>query len=262
MLNKRNFEVVTDIMAVDKPPILLGAVKQLDGTTITVSPLNDGEPMNLEGCTAKLFVAKPNEVAVYQEDGVEIDTEESKIIIQCKNSEFSQVGKAKLEVEIYDDSGYVSTTPTFEINVIEKINQLGMNDEIVEAPEIDALEKTRKYIEESRVYIDKFKDLLAEVGEDDNTMLENLLVVRQLVETIDDEVARLEAEIEKAQRVHVELNHKEEERQERFETFDKRIQANTVKSTATEKQVQNQEERLRRIEEKVGSFNIRIVEQN
>lgn len=212
MLNKRHFEATIDIRAVDQPPVYLGAVKQLDGTMITIHPLNNEVPMNLEGCSAKLYVQKPNEVFVYQEDSVEIDTEESKIVIQCKNSAFSQVGKTLLEVEIYDDDLYISTTPTFEINVVEKLNQLAPED-IEEAPEIDMFARLKKYVEDTRQYIDKFKDLLAELGEDDNTMLENLLVVRAMMESIDEEIERLESEIEKAKGVELEINNNEEARE-------------------------------------------------
>ena len=231
MLNKRHFEVTVDMMAVDKPPIHLGAVKQLDGTMITIHPLNGEEPMNLEGCSAKLYVQKPNDVFVYQEESVEIDTEGSNIIIQCKNSAFSQVGKTLLEVEIYDDDLYIVTTPNLEIDVVEKLNQIAEGD-IEEAPEFDMFAQLKKYVEDTRQYIDKFKELLSELGEDDNTMLENLLVVRAMMETVDDEVVRLEEEIEKAKGTELQINNNESarevaeaERQRKMSEFDNKFQA-------------------------------------
>lgn len=220
MLNKRHFEVTTDVMAVDKPPIYLGAVKQLDGTMITVYPLNAEVPMNLEGCTARLYVKKPNDVYVYQEESVEMNTEDSAIVIQCKNSAFSQVGKVLLEVEIFDDDLYVTTTPNFEIDVVEKLS-IEAGEGIEEAPEFDMLTRIKAYVDSTKEYIDKFKELLAELGEEDNTMLENLLVVRGMMESIDDEVERLEREIEKAKQVELQLNNNEEER-ERAEAQRKR----------------------------------------
>ena len=117
-----------------------------------------------------------------------------------------------MELEIYDDDNYMTTTPTFEIDVIEKLNQVGLED-FEESTELQILRDLVLYIEEKKEFIERFKDLLAEFGEDDNLMLENLLVVRGIIETLDEEVEKIEEKIEEIKALDIEFTHKENERQ-------------------------------------------------
>lgn len=212
MLNKRRFDIELNMLDVDKAPIMLGSVKQLDGTTINITPLNGHRLMSLKGCTAKLFAKKPNGVFVYQEDAIRINEDDSLIVIQCKNSIFSKVGTVQFEVEVFDDDGYTSTTPTLEIKVVEKLNQLADGD-FMEANEIQILDKLKDYVKESSEFIERYKELLAELGEDDNTMLENLIVVREMVETLDQEIDNLDKKIEEARQIEISIANNEVSRE-------------------------------------------------
>lgn len=238
MLNKRRFDVDLNVLDVDKSPIVLGSVKQLDGTTINITPLNGHRLMCLSGCTAKLFAKKPNGIFVYQEDAIVIREEESLISIQCKNSIFSKVGMVQFEVEIYDDDNYVTTTPTIEIRVVEKLNQLAEGD-FLEANEIQILDNLKAYIEESKAFIEEYKDLLAEFGEDDKTMLENLIVVREMLETLDEEIAVLDAKIEEARQIEIDIANNETAR-EAAELL--RVQAEIAREESFAKDFYNKEE--------------------
>ena len=60
MQNKRLFTTEMDFSAVDKPPIFLGTVKQLDGVTLKITPLAEQNPMTMIGVTPKLYAKKPN----------------------------------------------------------------------------------------------------------------------------------------------------------------------------------------------------------
>ena len=190
----------------------MGNVKQLDGTTIVITPLDNRKVINLRGSTAKLFIKKPDGTFLFQEKNIHINVETSEIEIHCANSIFSEEGTVQMELEIYDDDNYMTTTPTFEIDVIEKLNQVGLED-FEESTELQILRDLVLYIEEQKKFIERFRDLLAEFGEDDNLMLENLLIVRGFVETLDEEVAKIEEKIEEIKALDIEFTHREDERQ-------------------------------------------------
>lgn len=212
MLNRRWFRVRLDAADIDRPPVFLGNVKQLDGTVIVITPLDNKKAMDLRGSTAKLFIKKPDGTFLFQEKNININVETSEIEIYCANSIFSEEGTVQMELEIYDNDNYMTTTPTFEIDVIEKLNQVDLED-FEESTELQILSDLVLYIEEQKKFIERFRDLLAEFGEDDNLMLENLLVVRGLVETLDEEVEKIEQKIEEVKALDIEFTHREDERQ-------------------------------------------------
>lgn len=212
MLNRRWFRVRLDAAEIDEPPVFLGNVKQLDGTVIVITPLDNKKVMDLRGSTAKLFIKKPDGTFLFQEKNININVETSEIEIYCANSIFSEEGTVQMELEIYDNDNYMTTTPTFEIDVIEKLNQVDLED-FEESTELQILSDLVLYIEEQKKFIERFRDLLAEFGEDDNLMLENLLVVRGLVETLDEEVEKIEQKIEEVKALDIEFTHREDERQ-------------------------------------------------
>lgn len=201
-----------DAAEIDRPPVFLGNVKQLDGTVIVITPLDNRKVMNLQGSTVRLFVKKPDGTFLFQEKNISINVETSEIEIYCANSIFSEEGTVQMELEIYDNDNYMTTTPTFEIDVIEKLNQVDLED-LEESTELQMLSDLVSYIEEKKEFIERFRDLLAEFGEDDNLMLENLLVVRSLVDTLDEEVEKIGEKIEEIKALDIEFTHKENERQ-------------------------------------------------
>ena len=53
MQNNRLCMTKIDFAAVNKPPIFLGTVIQLDGVTLKISPLSGRNPMTMIGVTPK-----------------------------------------------------------------------------------------------------------------------------------------------------------------------------------------------------------------
>ena len=121
---------------------------------------------------------------------------------------FSDVGTVEMEIELYDDDNYLRTSPTFEIDVTQKLNQLKMED-LKEGIHISLLEELMDYVAESKDYVERFKELLSEFGDDDTIMLENLIVVRMMLETLSSEVDRLENTIAQAQEYEFEMVNQE-----------------------------------------------------
>ena len=228
MQNKRLFMARMDFAAVDKPPIFLGTVKQLDGVTLKITPLSGHNPMTMIGVTPKLYAKKPNGEFVYQDVDIDVDLSTSQMSIQCKNFMFSDVGTVEMEIELYDDDNYLITSPTFEIDVAQKLNQIGMED-LKEGVHISLLEELMDYIAESKDYVERFKELLSEFGDDDTVMLENLIVVKTMLETLSSEVDRLENTITQAQEYEFEMVNQEIARvaaeEKRVEVEADRVQA-------------------------------------
>ena len=247
MQNKRLFMVRMDFTAVNKPPIFLGTVKQLDGVTLKITPLSGRNPMTMIGVTPKLYAKKPNGEFVYQDVDIDVDLSTSQMTIQCKNFMFSDVGTVEMEIELYDDDNYLITSPTFEIDVTQKLNQLKMED-LKEGIHISLLEELMDYVAESKDYVERFKELLSEFGDDDTTMLENLIVVRMMLETLGSEVDRLENTIAQAQEYEFEMVNQETARVAaeslRFAAEEKRVEdeANRVQAENDRKEAESQRE--------------------
>lgn len=268
MQNKRLFMARMDFTAVNKPPIFLGTVKQLDGVTLKITPLAGYNPMTMIGVTPKLYAKKPNGEFVYQDVDIDVDTSTSQMSIQCKNFIFSDVGTVEMEIELYDDDNYLITSPTFEIDVTQKLNQLEMED-LKKGVHISLLEELIDYIEESTDYIERFKKLLGEFGDDDTIMLENLIVVRMMLETLSSEVDRLENTIIQAQEYEFEMVNQETARvaaeslrfaaeEKRVEVEADRVQAEDDRKRAESQREENEANRglaeIRR-DGKIGDFN-------
>ena len=247
MQNKRLFMARMDFTAVNKPPIFLGTVKQLDGVTLKITPLAGYNPMTMIGVTPKLYAKKPNGEFVYQDVDIDVDLSTSQMSIQCKNFIFSDVGTVEMEIELYDDDNYLITSPTFEIDVAQKLNQIEMED-LKEGVHISLLEELMDYIAESKDYVERFKDLLSEFGDDDTIMLENLIVVRMMLETLSSEVDRLENTIAQAQEYEFEMVNQETARVAaeslRFAAEEKRVEveADRVQAENDRKEAESQRE--------------------
>ena len=253
MQNKRLFMARMDFTAVNKPPIFLGTVKQLDGVTLKITPLAGYNPMTMIGVTPKLYAKKPNGEFVYQDVDIDVDLSTSQMSIQCKNFIFSDVGTVEMEIELYDDDNYLITSPTFEIDVAQKLNQIGMED-LKEGVHISLLEELMDYIAESKDYVERFKELLSEFGDDDTIMLENLIVVRMMLETLSSEVDRLENTIAQAQEYEFEMVNQETARvaaeslrftaeEERVEVEANRVQAENDRREAESQREENEANR-------------------
>ena len=261
MQNKRLFMTKMNFAAVDKPPIFLGTVKQLDGVTLKITPLSGHNPMTMIGVTPKLYAKKPNGEFVYQDVDIDVDLSTSQISIQCKNFMFSDVGTVEMEIELYDDDNYLITSPTFEIDVTQKLNQIGMED-LKEGVHISLLEELMDYIAESKDYVERFKELLSEFGNDDTTMLENLTVIRMMLETLSSEVDRLENTIAQAQEYEFEMANQETARvtaeEKRVEAEADRVQAENDRKEAESQREEKEANRglaeIRR-DEKIEDFN-------
>lgn len=247
MQNKRLFMARMDFTAVNKPPIFLGTVKQLDGVTLKITPLAGYNPMTMIGVTPKLYAKKPNGEFVYQDVDIDVDLSTSQMSIQCKNFIFSDVGTVEMEIELYDDDNYLITSPTFEIDVAQKLNQIEMED-LKEGVHISLLEELMDYVAESKDYVERFKDLLSEFGDDDTIMLENLIVVRMMLETLSSEVDRLENTIAQAQEYEFEMVNQETARVAaeslRFAAEEKRVEveADRVQAENDRKEAESQRE--------------------
>ena len=247
MQNKRLFMARMDFTAVNKPPIFLGTVKQLDGVTLKITPLAGYNPMTLIGVTPKLYAKKPNGEFVYQDVDIDVDLTTSQMSIQCKNFIFSDVGTVEMEIELYDDDNYLITSPTFEIDVTQKLNQIEMED-LKEGVHISLLEELMDYVAESKDYVERFKDLLSEFGDDDTIMLEKLIVVRMMLETLSSEVDRLENTIAQAQEYEFEMVNQETARVAaeslRFAAEEKRVEveADRVQAENDRKEAESQRE--------------------
>lgn len=253
MQNKRLFMARMDFTAVNKPPIFLGTVKQLDGVTLKITPLAGYNPMTMIGVTPKLYAKKPNGEFVYQDVDIDVDLSTSQMSIQCKNFIFSDVGTVEMEIELYDDDNYLITSPTFEIDVAQKLNQIEMED-LKEGVHISLLEELMDYVAESKDYVERFKDLLSEFGDDDTIMLENLIVVRMMLETLSSEVDRLENTIAQAQEYEFEMVNQETARvaaeslrftaeEERVEVEANRVQAENDRREAESQREENEANR-------------------
>ena len=261
MQNKRLFMARMDFTAVNKPPIFLGTVKQLDGVTLKITPLYGHNPMTMIGVTPKLYAKKPNGEFVYQDVDIDVDLSTSQISIQCKNFMFSDVGTVEMEIELYDDDNYLITSPTFEIDVVQKLNQIEMED-LKEGVHISLLEELMDYIAESKDYVERFKELLSEFGDDDTTMLENLTVIRMMLETLSSEVDRLESTIAQAQEYEFEMVNQETARvaaeEKRVEAEADRVQAENDRKEAESQREEREANRglaeIRR-DEKIEDFN-------
>ena len=90
MLNRRWFRVRLDAADIDRPPVFLGNVKQLDGTVIVITPLDNKKAMDLRGSTAKLFIKKPDGTFLFQEKNININVETPEIEIYGVNSIISE----------------------------------------------------------------------------------------------------------------------------------------------------------------------------
>ena len=192
---------------------------------------------------------------------IDVDLSTSQMSIQCKNSMFSDVGTVEMEIELYDDDNYLITSPTFEIDVAQKLNQIGMED-LKEGVHISLLEELMDYIAESKDYVERFKELLSEFGDDDTTMLENLTVIRMMLETLSSEVDRLESTIAQSQEYELEMVNQETARvtaeEKRVEAEADRVQAENDRKEAESQREEKEANRglaeIRR-DEKIEDFN-------
>ena len=128
-----------------------------------------------------------------------------------------------------------------------KLNQLEMED-LKEGIHISLLEELMDYVAESKDYVERFKDLLSEFGDDDTIMLENLIVVRMMLETLSSEVDRLENTIAQAQEYEFEMVNQETARVAaeslRFAAEEKRVEveADRVQAENDRKEAESQRE--------------------
>lgn len=180
MENKRKFSFELDLNNIKQPPKNLGSVKQYDGTMLELYLMNDSLQMDLAGCTAKIYAEKPNQKYVYQELGIEVNDLEGCVVVDCKNSMFSAPGVVVMECEIYDDSGYVITTPAFSIEVVEKISKID-GVEFEEVSEVQALDNLYEYVNMRKAEIDSFAAVLKDIG-GQTEVLENIYVLKTIME--------------------------------------------------------------------------------
>lgn len=136
MLNKRLFNISLDIIDIKNGEIFLGAVKQYNGTTLKIYLYNDSKLMNLEGASVSLYAITQSGKRILQTEDISIDTLIGLVNIECKPFIFQDVGRVRVECEVVDDDGYLITTPTMIIDVVEKLNDL-QEDEVITEDYID-----------------------------------------------------------------------------------------------------------------------------
>lgn len=214
MNNKRVFRLNFDLKNIDKRPEVVGKVKQLDGTRIIATLTNDGEPMDLSDCLARLFIIKPNKEELYQKEYITIN--ENTVVIECVDEIFELNGDVHLELEIIDLDGYIETFQTFLITVIDKIND-DTQREIIRVEEISLLEELKDYILSSQEKIDGFKEAIDEMVDPDYlSLLGGLGEVRKLLlelnPVLEENIGKLDEAVKNFDDSNLEFNTSEEER--------------------------------------------------
>ncbi|WP_270670727.1 BppU family phage baseplate upper protein [Paraclostridium bifermentans] len=150
-----NFRFNLDIEKEDYIPKL--KVKQYDTTIFYVNLLKNNGQFSVTNETIKMFVKKQDGNIVYQEDGITLDG--STIKINVNNQAFTCSGLTYAELEFKSSDGQV-TSSTFVYEVKEKV---GSDKAIESVTDIATLDKLKKYMEDAKKELEKFKNDLSKI---------------------------------------------------------------------------------------------------
>lgn len=204
---KKNLNIKVDtINSLNKPE---GIIKQLDSVFFNVEITEAGEKKDLTSQQVKLFAKKSDGKIVEQTTGISItDATNGQLTIDLLNAAVQVAGYVYFELEIFDNSGTISTA-NFIYRVVSKV---GSDEAIESTNEVATLKKIEEYVAQAKVELQKFKELQTEMLNTNETInnQENLRVKAEL--------KRVEAE---SLRVTAETK-----REEAFNKFEGRITAN------------------------------------
>lgn len=176
-----NFRFNLDIEKEDYIPKL--KVKQYDTAIFYVNLFKNSSQFSVSNETIKMFVKKSDGTIVYQEEGITLDG--STIKINVNNQAFVCAGLTYAELELKSSDGQV-TSSTFLYEVKEKV---GSDKAIESATDIATLDKLKKYIEDAKKELERFKN--------DLSKLEDLVANKDKLEGQNKEAKENIGEIEK-----------------------------------------------------------------
>lgn len=176
-----NFHFKLDIEREDYIPKFRS--KQYDTAIFYVSLYKNGLPYHFENEQIKMFVKKTDGTIVYQEDNISIQDDEVKINV--KNQALVCSGLTYAELEFKSSDGQV-TSSTFVYEVKEKV---GSDKSIESVTDIDTLDKLKKYMEDAKKELERFKN--------DLSKLEDLVANKDKLEGQNKEAKENIGELEK-----------------------------------------------------------------
>lgn len=150
-----NFQFKLDIEKEDYIPKF--RLKQYDTAIFYVSLYKNGLPYHFENEQIKMFVKKTDGTIVYQEDNISIQDDTVKINVN--NQALVCSGLTYAELEFKSSDGQV-TSSTFLYEVKEKV---GSDTAIESVTDIATLDKLKKYMEDAKKELEKFKNDLSKI---------------------------------------------------------------------------------------------------
>ena len=133
-------------------------VKQNDSAVFNILLVEDGKPVDLTNQQIRLFINKPDNKLVVQDDNITVvDAKRGSIRINVKNSAFQAVGTAVAELDIWGTNQENASSQNFFIEIDE---QLGSNDAVKSYVDVNLFRQLTEYIDTANANIAKYRAVM------------------------------------------------------------------------------------------------------
>lgn len=186
----------------NKKRLAVANVKQNDSAVFNILLVEDGKPVDLTNQQIRLFINKPDNKLVVQDDNITVvDAKRGSIRINVKNSAFQAVGTAVAELDIWGTNQENASSQNFFIEVDE---QLGSNDAVKSYVDVNLFRQLTEYIDTANANIAKYRAVM-EAFTKAGISAQGLLDIKAY---IDNNLAGLKAQGDRADNLIVQLNSK------------------------------------------------------
>lgn len=186
----------------NKKRLAVANVKQNDSAVFNILLVEDGKPVDLTNQQIRLFINKPDNKLVVQDDNITVvDAKRGSIRINVKNSAFQAVGTAVAELDIWGTNQENASSQNFFIEVDE---QLGSNDAVKSYVDVNLFRQLTEYINTANANIAKYRAVM-EAFTKAGISAQGLLDIKAY---IDNNLASLKAQGDRANNLIPQLNAK------------------------------------------------------
>ncbi|UBK83429.1 BppU family phage baseplate upper protein (plasmid) [Clostridium perfringens] len=186
----------------NKKRLAVANVKQNDSAVFNILLVEDGKPVDLTNQQIRLFINKPDNKLVVQDDNITVvDAKRGSIRINVKNSAFQAVGTAVAELDVWGTNQENASSQNFFIEVDE---QLGSNDAVKSYVDVNLFRQLTEYIDTANANIAKYRAVM-EAFTKAGISAQGLLDIKAY---IDNNLAGLKAQGDRADNLIVQLNSK------------------------------------------------------
>lgn len=186
----------------NKKRLAVANVKQNDSAVFNILLVEDGKPVDLTNQQIRLFINKPDNKLVVQDDNITVvDAKRGSIRINVKNSAFQAVGTAVAELDVWGTNQENASSQNFFIEVDE---QLGSNDAVKSYVDVNLFRQLTEYIDTANANIAKYRAVM-EAFTKAGISAQGLLDIKAY---IDNNLASLKAQGDRADNLIPQLNSK------------------------------------------------------